>query len=291
MTQGTVVTPITRFGLQRQRLRLFRRDLTGMIGLVIVLLYFLLALFGEAIAPYGYAEQDFTATLKPPSVTHPFGTDQFGRDVFSRVIVGSRDVIILASASTALALVLGTAVGLIAGYYGGIVDNILMRGMDILMAFPPLLLALLVISLLGSNRLNVILVIGVLFMPHIARVIRSGTLTVRPLPFIAAARLRGEGAPYIMMAEIFPNMVPALTVEISIRFTYAILMAATLGFLGLGVQPPSPDWGLMVNEGRDYLLTAPWIVVFPSFAIGTLVIGVTLLNDALARTLLNGSHT
>ena len=258
------------------------RNPTPLIGLLIVSTYLVLALLGEWVAPYPATEQHLADALQSSSLRYPFGTDQFGRDILSRVVVGSRSMMILATASTLLALSLGGGMGVIAAYYGGLVDEILMRATDVLLAFPALLLALLILSLLGSAMVYLIFCIGVVFAPAIARVVRSVVLELKTREFVEAARMIGAMNSRIMWREILPNLLNTLLVEAAIYFGYAILVGSGLGFLGMGVQPPSPDWGLQVNDGRNFLLTAPWVVLFPSLAISSLVIGVNLLADGLA---------
>lgn len=258
-----------------------RLSSTALIGLFVVLLYLALAFFGEKIAPYPYTEQHFSDTLQPPSVQYPFGTDQFGRDIFSRVIVGSRSIMVLSITATALGLLLGTIIGLVAGYAGGLWDEAIMRATDVLLSFPALLLALLIISTLGSAMIYLILTITVVFTPGIARVVRSEVLNLKGKEFIEAARATGASVQRIALRHLLPNLTGVLVVEGSIYFSYAILVGSGLGFLGLGVQPPSPDWGLQVNEGRNFILTAWWITVFPALAISSLVLGVNLLADGL----------
>ena len=269
----------TQTSLFLKRLSKLRRHPMGMLSLMFILLYTVLAVFGEQLAPYPQTEQHYTDTLKPPSVTYWFGTDQFGRDVLSRVIVGSRDVMLLAFSAVLLSGGIGLLIGLVAGYYGGLLDELLMRMMDIIMSFPALLLALLILSMFGSNFFNLILTLGIVFAPFIARVVRSAVLDVRSLEFIDAARLRGENDFYIMTQEILPNIIPVVIVEFSLNFSYTILAGA------LGVQPPSPDWGLQVNEGSLYALIAPWVVIFPSIAISILVLSINIFADVLGRIL------
>jgi len=262
-------------------MHLLRRP-TTVIGLAIVMTYLLLALLGEWIAPYPATDQHLADALQSSSLRYPFGTDQFGRDILSRVIVGSRSMIILATASTLLGLLLGAGTGMIAGYYGGLVDEILMRATDVLLSFPALLLALLILSMLGSDMIYLILSISIVFAPAIARVVRSVVLELKTREFVEAARMIGATHSRIMLRKILPNLMNMLLVEAAIYFGYAILVGAGLGFLGMGVQPPSPDWGLQVNDGRNFLLTAPWVVIFPALAISSLVIGINLLADGLA---------
>lgn len=266
---------------RRQWVRLLRTP-TSVIGLVIVIIYLVLALLGEWVAPYPATDQHLADALQSSSLRYPFGTDQFGRDILSRVIVGSRSMIVLATASTLLSLLLGTGTGVIAAYYGGLVDEILMRATDVLLSFPALLLALLILSTLGSDMIYLVFSIGVVFAPAIARVVRSVVLELKTREFVEAARMIGATHNRIMRREILPNLLDTLLVEAAIYFGYAILVGSGLGFLGMGVQPPSPDWGLQVNDGRNFLLTAPWVVVFPALAISSLVIGVNLLADGLS---------
>ncbi len=253
----------------------------ALIGLLIVMTYLVLALFGSWLAPFPYTEQHLADALQPSSLRYPLGTDQFGRDILSRVIVGSRSILVLAGASTLLAMVLGTLTGVIAAYYGRLTDMILMRITDVLIAFPALLLALLILSTLGSAMIYLILCIGVVFAPAIARVLRSVVLELKTREFVEAARMIGAQNRRIILREILPNLLNTLLVEAAIYFGYAILVGSGLGFLGMGVQPPSPDWGLQVSEGRNYVLTAPWVVVYPALAISSLMIGVNLLADGL----------
>lgn len=262
-----------------------RQSPTALVGLIIVGTYLFTAFFGPLLAPYPYTEFHLSDTLHPPSAQYWFGTDQFGRDIFSRVLVGSRNIFILAATATALGLILGITIGLIAGYYGRLLDEVLMRLMDVMMSFPSLLLALLILSMLGPDLINIIIGIAIVFMPRVARVVRSVVLGIRTHEFVDAARVRGESDFYIMVREILPNATGPIIVEGSIRTSYAILLGAALGFLGLGVQPPAPDWGLQVSEGRNFILAAPWVVAFPSLAIASLVVGVNLLADGLGHML------
>jgi peptide/nickel transport system permease protein len=259
-----------------------RRTPGTLAGLLIVALYGLLAVAGPWVTPYPYTEQHLTDTLKPPSARYVFGTDQYGRDIFSRVIVGSRDILVLSSAATAFTVLLGVAIGLTAGYLGGFWDELLMRATDVLLSFPALLLALLILSMLGSDLTYLILCLGIVFMPGPARTVRSVVLGLKTQEFVEAARLRGESVVYIMTQEILPNALGPIVVDACLYFTYAILVGSSLGFLGLGAQPPSPDWGVQINDGRNFVLSAPWVVIFPSLAIMSVVVGVNLLADGLA---------
>lgn len=245
------------------------------------LLFLLIAVFGPLLAPHGYADQDVTARLQPPSAAHFFGTDNFGRDVFSRVLVGARGVFYLGGVGTVFAAVIGTVLGLFAGSAGRWWDEGIMRLLDVLLAFPALLLAMVLLATTGGSDLNLILVITVVYIPLFARIARSMVLDLRTREFVEAARLRGETRSYLLFREMLPNAVPPLIVEASVRFAYSIFLVASLGFLGLGVPPPSPDWGLQVNEARTFFDTAPWMLLFPAGSIALLVIATSLMADGL----------
>jgi peptide/nickel transport system permease protein len=254
------------------------------IALAVVMLYLLLALFGGLIAPFSPVDFNMTAVLKPPSSTHLFGTDGFGRDVLSRVLTGARSILVLATASTALGVAAGSALGLVAGYRGGLVDEALMRLVDILLALPGLLLAMLILTSLGSSPINLVLAIAIVFVPKSARVARSAVAPLRRLGYVEAARLRGTSWFAIVFRELLPNVRSELAVEFCLRFAYALLLISSLGFLGFGVQPPAPDWGLMISEARGMVMIAPWIVLFPALAIGIIVVAINVLADGLSAT-------
>lgn len=270
------------------RWRRVKRYPATLVGFTIVGFFLLMAFIGPWVAPYGYSDQEISNRLQPPSREHLLGTDQFGRDVLSRVLVGSRDVYLVAGSGALLAVIIGLTVGLMAGYFGGVVDEILMRLIDVLLAIPPLLLAMIVLFSLGGSRLNVILVVGFLYIPMVSRVVRSVVLVLKTQQFVEAAKLRGESSVYIMFREILPSVLPPLAVEASMRFSYSIFLVASLGFLGLGVQPPSPDWGLMVGEARNYFAQAQWALLGPAAAVIILVVGVAFMSDGLRRMLLPG---
>jgi peptide/nickel transport system permease protein len=216
-----------------------------------------------------------------PSAAHLFGTDHLGRDVFSRVLYGTRSVISLAGFGALLAIAAGLLFGMASGYRGGLFDEVLMRVFDSLLSIPALLLALLLLGTIGPSRDSILIIIPLLYTPIVARVVRSEVLRLRDRGFVAAARLRGESLRFILFREILPSVLPALSVEGALRFSYAIFLVASLGFLGVGVQPPTPDWGLMVKEARSFVRLTPWTMVFPAGAIALLVIGVNLLADGL----------
>jgi peptide/nickel transport system permease protein len=258
---------------------------TSAIGTTILLLFLLMALAGTWIAPYSSTEQLSGAARQSPSSEHLFGTDHLGRDVFSRVVIGARDIFALAGVGTLLAVLLGTVTGLMGSYAGGWWEEILFRIFDSLLALPALLLALLLLGTVGPSRNSVLIVLVIVYTPIVARVVRSVVLDVKTKGFIESARMQGERISYILSREILPAVLPALAVEAALRFSYAIFLVASLGFLGVGVQPPSPDWGLMVKEARNYLSLTPWALYFPAAAISLLVIGVNLMADGLKRAL------
>ncbi|MBA3870279.1 MAG: ABC transporter permease [Anaerolineae bacterium] len=255
----------------------------SLIGLIVVTLFILMAIFGSTVAPYKFDALIKGAARQPPSATYLFGTDKLGRDVFSRVLWGAREVITIPGVATTIAVVIGAVIGMATAYYGGWVDEIISRLLDSLLSIPALLLALVMLGVLGPSPIGIVIVIVLLYVPIVTRVIRSATLNVRNSGFIEAAKLRGEANWYILFREILPSVLPALTVEAALRFSYAIFLTASLGFLGLGVQPPSPDWGRMVNEARESYERTPWALWYPAAAIAVLVIGVNLLADGLRR--------
>jgi peptide/nickel transport system permease protein len=264
---------------------LFLRPVSAF-GTTIFILFLFLAVAGPWLAPYGYNEQVYSDARQAPSLNHWFGTDQLGRDVYSRVLYGSREVLFEAGLGTIMAVFLGMTFGLIAGYRRGWIDEVMMRFFDSLLALPALLLALLLLGTVGRSRYSVMVVIIVVYTPIVARVARSVVLSVREKAFVEAAQIQGESSMHIMFREILPSVVPALTVEGALRFSYAIFLVASLGFLGVGVQPPSPNWGLMVSEARPHASQLPWSLFFPAAAIALVVIGVNLMADGIKRSLM-----
>jgi peptide/nickel transport system permease protein len=258
---------------------------TFMVGAIIMLFWIFDAIFWPLIVPHDPSGQDLLSTLQGPSRAHPFGTDDLGRDVLSRVLAGARSVLTIAPAATALGLLGGITIGLVTGYYRGLVDDILMRIVDALLAFPLVIIALLVLAVLGHSTLNVILVIAVVFTPLIARTVRAAVLSEREREYVASAKLLGEPGIVVMVREILPNLFGAIVVEATVRLGYAIFTAATLSFLGLGIQQPSPDWGLTISLGRAFLQVAWWMVLFPALALATLVIALNFVADGLREVL------
>ena len=263
---------------------LYRRPAHAL-GTTIFLAFLLLAVAGTLISPYQVNEQIVEDARQAPSAVHWFGADHLGRDVFSRVMLGTRDIFSLAGTGTLLAVAIGASLGLVSGYRGGWFDELLMRFFDSLLALPALLLAMLLLGTLGPSREAVLIVIVVVYIPIVARVVRSVVLPTKTLAYIEAAKTQGETTARILFREIFPAVLPALSVEAALRFSYAIFLASSLGFLGVGVQPPSPDWGLMVNEARDTVSQTPWALYFPAGAISLLVISVNLMADGLKQAL------
>ncbi len=255
----------------------------ALISMIILVFWLLMSVIGPAIAPYDSAKHNLADRFTGPSLQHLCGTDRFGRDEFSRIILGSRTVFLLAASSTLVSLLIGTSVGLTSGYAGGTVDEVIMRFTDILMSFPSLLFAMLMLGIMGPTFIGVVIVIAIVFFPRIARVVRSVVLDLKTKEFVEAAKVRGESGFYIMFVEILPNTLGPLGVEAAVRFGYAIFTSASLGFLGLGVQPPTPDWGLMMSDAQAYVTTAPWMAIFPALAIASLTVAVNFLSDAIRK--------
>ena len=233
------------------------------------------------LAPYPFDEMHIADRLHPPSLAYLAGTDEYGRDVLSRTLYGGRLSLFLGAAATAIGLAAGVPLGLLAGYCRGVVDEALMRALDVVMSFPALLLVLLIISLTPPGPAKTSVAVGILFVPPIARVTRSVTLDLMTHEFIVAARARGERLSYILWRELLPNAWPAIVVEGSLRFAFAILLGAVLSFLGFGLQPPAADWGLMINNSRDFIETASWLALAPGLAMSITVIAVSILGDGL----------
>ena len=267
----------------------------AVIGLTIVLFWVFVAVFAPLLSSYTPLEQDWKAPNQGPSRAHILGTDELGRDLWSRLMYGARVVLVILPISeklwipggTALwgvfvALFVGTTLGLMSGYYGGWIDEIVMRLLDAMMAIPIILLFLIIMTALGASAVNVVIAITIVGTPGIARLVRSLALDIRTREYIRAAETRGENPWYIMFVEILPNARGPIIVDAMLRVGYAIFAMGTLGFLGLGLPPPSPDWGSMVAKGREFILQgSPWAALWPSLAIASLVVGLNLLADGL----------
>lgn len=274
---------------QRSELRRVARTLTRnrlvLAGLIMVIGLVLVAALAGLIAPYDPIANNVRAALQPPSAYYYFGTDRFGRDVFSRVVYGSRESLWVAFASVVLSASLGVTLGLLAGYYGGWLDDVIGRVMDVLFSFPALLLAIGVAAMLGPGRENAILAIAIVYAPLFGRVVRGPVLVERSKEYVEAARLLGASSPRVLLRHVFPNVLSPLIVQATITFSHAILTESYLSFLGLGIQPPYPSWGTMLQENRTFLETAPWTSIFPGLAIMLSVLAFNLLGDGIRDAL------
>jgi peptide/nickel transport system permease protein len=268
--------------VRREMLRELVRSPVFIVGAVILLWWIVCAIFGSAIAPQDPNAQNLLAINQAPSGAHIFGTDELGRDIFSRVLTGSRNLLIVAPLATLLGTVLGTALGLVMGYFRGVVDDVLGRFVEAFLALPVVVTAIIASYGLGRSNLELIIVIGLVFSPLIARTVRAAVLLERELDYVSAARLRGEGSLYVMFAEILPNVLAPIVVEFTVRLGYAVFTVATLSFLGLGIQPPSSDWGLEIANNYPQVAAGFWWqVLFDALAIASLVVAVNLIADAV----------
>jgi peptide/nickel transport system permease protein len=264
----------------------FRRQPVGAIGLVLVLIFGLAGIFAESLAPYSPTSNDFAAMTEPPSWAHWLGTDQLGRDLFSRILYGARTAFIVGLTSSVIGGLSGLVIGVGSAYFGGQIDLWLQRVIDIVMAFPAIIMALAIVSIFGTGLHNVILAITIPGIPRCARIVRSSALAIREVPYVDAARALGYGHTRIILHHMVPNVMGPFLVVITAFVGQAILAEAALSYLGLGVQEPVPAWGLMLQGGaEEYASTAPWIAVFPGLAIMLTVFGINLFGDALRDVL------
>ncbi|AOB27250.1 MULTISPECIES: ABC transporter permease [Bordetella] len=255
------------------------------VGTLILAAIVLVSLGAPWLARYDFDAMDAAARMMPPSPQHWLGTDEFGRDVFSRVLYGGTTSILLGVSATALSFVVGVPLGLLAGYLRGWIDDTVMRAVDIVISVPPVMLGLLILASTDPSLWKAALAVGIIYTPIMIRLARGMTLSLANEEFITAARARGEGLAWILLREILPNALPPLVVEASLRVSFAILLGAVFSFLGLGTQPPSSDWGLMVAEARPYLERAPWVALSPGLAICLTVIAVNLMGEGLRKRL------
>ena len=262
-----------------------RKQRLAMIGGGILFLLLFVALCAPVLAPHDPMEQNLYARLEPPSLEHPLGTDDFGRDILSRMIYGSRISLRIGGASITAALLVGTLLGLWAGYWGGWTDTLIMRCMDLLLAFPSILLAIAIVAVAGPGIDNAIMAVSVVLIPQFARLVRSSVLTVRETAYVEAARALGAGQMRILFVGILPNCMAPIIVQTTLGLGTAILDAAGLSFLGLGAQPPMPEWGAMLAGGRELLFEAPWVMTFPGLAIFIVVLAINLFGDGLRDAL------
>lgn len=267
----------------------FRKHPLGAVGFAVLIFWVVIAVFAPMISPYSYTEINVDAQLLGPGDGHFLGTDLMGRDILSRIFEGSRSIILISLFTSIISTSLGILVGFTAGYIGGRIDELIMRIMDIFMAVPLLILAMVALAVAdGANASVLVLVIALVFTPRTARVARSAMLTQKSLEYVDAARIRGESHFYIMFIEILPNTLGPILVEGSARFAYATMTVASLGFLGVGLQPPAPDWGRMVLENKQVLMMAPWSVIFPAIALASLVIGISFISDFFEKIYYRG---
>ncbi|MDR0648546.1 MAG: ABC transporter permease [Synergistaceae bacterium] len=271
--------------MNRGRLREFlisgRKNVNFLVGAFIILSVILVAVFAPFIAPYGYDEANRDERLQPPSQKHPFGTDDFGRDMLSKVIYGSRITLQIALTGTLIQMALGVSVGMISGYFGRTVDKILMFVADLTWCVPGIILALAVVTLLGKGLTNSIIAISLVNWTQYARIVRAKTMSIKNQAFIETGIAFGEKAPAIMLRYIFPNIVPAIVVMASMQLPSTVMSTTALSFLGLGSQPPSPDWGLALSNGMKYITRGQWLSIFPGIALVYVVFGFNLLGEGL----------
>ena len=265
----------------RRILRMARRDPRSALGLTVLIIVALAALLGPLVYPYDPLKPDFLSTLAPPSAAHPFGTDDLGRDILARIIAGARIALLVGCVSVGSSIMVGTTIGILAGFYGGWVSMGLMRVMDVLFAFPPVLLALGITAALGPSLTNAMLAISVVYLPIFARLARAQTLVVRDLTYTESDRAMGFSDLSIMVHAILPNIMAPLIVQASLLFGDAIITESYLSFLGLGTQPPQPSWGAMLKSAIGFLGLAPWMAWFPGLAIFVAVLGLNLVGDGL----------
>ncbi len=262
-----------------------RQNRLALAGLVLILIFMLMAVFAPLIAPYDPYRIDENAVLSPPSAEHPLGTDSFGRDVLSRMVYGAQISFKVGLISVGIALTAGVLIGAAAGYYGRWVDAALSRVIDVLFSFPDILLALVIMAVLGASLTNVMIAIGIVYTPIFARITRGAVLEIKESLFIDAARVLGAGRLTILRRHILPNVMAPLIVQTTLSLAFAILAEAALSFIGLGVEPDTPSWGIMLNEGKDWMEAAWWIAVFPGLAITSAVLGFNVLGDGLRDAL------
>ena len=262
-----------------------RLPLSLVVGGALVLALVAISALAQWIAPYPYDQMHIRDRFLPPNLTYLAGTDEYGRDVFSRLLIGSQLSLALGGTATLISMGIGVPLGMLAGYRRGATDELIMRTLDVMLAFPPIMLVLLILAVTPPSLLKTAIAIGVLAVAPIARVTRSVTLDLMSGEFMEAARARGERLRYMLMRELLPNIWPVLIVEASLRVVFAVLLGAVLSFLGFGVQPPAADWGLMISNGRAFVDTAPWISLAPGIAMSVTVIAISLVGDGLREVL------
>ncbi|AYG69341.1 MULTISPECIES: ABC transporter permease [unclassified Rhizobium] len=257
----------------------------GAAGLILIILVFIVVAFGPWLAPRDPEAMSILARYKGPSMTFLLGTDQYGRDILSRLLIGARATVITAVVATLAGTLAGALIGTVSAYLGGRADEMIMRTIDAIMSIPNLLFALLIVNLLGSGSVNALVAVAVAFAPGMARITRSVALSIRKQDYVNAAIARGESSFYIILREMLPNVVAPIIVETTIRISFAVMLFATLSFLGLGAQPPATEWGLMISEARQYMHISAGILIWPSLAIAIVAVGFNLLGDGLRDAL------
>jgi ABC-type dipeptide/oligopeptide/nickel transport system permease subunit len=263
---------------------IMRRQRSGLflpLGAALLAAFALIALFGNLLAPYDANSQDLLAMFDPPSSAHWLGTDEIGRDILSRVIIGTRITLAIACASVLFAGAAGIFLGLIAGHSGGTTDRVITVGLDLLMTVPSLVLAIAVVSAIGANAVGLVTAITISFVPSLARLVRARVLELRDLDYIEAARAIGMRSPRVLLRHILPNAITVIVIELSLMAGQAVLIGTALGFLGLGVQPPAPEWGAMLGASRQFLEVAPHVAIVPGLAVSLLVLAFNLFGDGL----------
>jgi len=275
------VVAAARSAAWRRNLRRMLRNPSLVTGGVILFVFFVVAILANVLAPYGGNAQDILHVLQRPSWAHPFGTDSIGRDIFSRVILGTRYSLSIAVLSVAIGAVIGIPVGLVAGYFGGRLDSWLMGFIDILLTIPVIVLAIAIVTVIGPGMVGLVVAISITFAPRLARITRGRVFEVKEEVYVSAAQALGGTTRRVMTRHVLPNSFAPLIIEITLRAGQAVLVGAALGFLGLGVQPPTPEWGTMLSRGRDYLQLARFVVIAPGIAISLLVLGFNLFGDGL----------
>jgi peptide/nickel transport system permease protein len=281
MTSNVITPRKNRLRQVWEQVSIIKNSRVAVIGLSIIVFWVLVAILAPLISPHDPLAQNSKAINQKPSAEYLLGTDLYGRDILSRLIYGTRTILVLAPASVLTAVLIGTTLGLIGGYFGGLIDEVVMRLLDAVMAFPAILLYLIIIAAIGPSALNVVIAITFVGTPGIARLVRSLALDIRTRDYVRAAQTRGESPFYIMFVEILPNVRGPLIIDSLLRVGYAVFAIGTLGFLGLGLRPPTPDWGGMVADARKYIWTNPLGVLWPIVALASLVVGLNLFADGL----------
>ncbi|MGN0295552.1 MAG: ABC transporter permease subunit [Lachnospiraceae bacterium] len=269
----------------KEFIRKFRKQKTALVAFAFIILLVIIAIISYKVVPYGINEYDYSAIMQAPSAKHWFGTDEFGRDLFSRILCGTRISLSVGLLSVTIGAILGTILGLLGGYYGGILDSIIMRICDVLFAFPGIILAIAIVAILGSGLYNVVIAVAVFSTPTFARLVRSTTLSYKNSVFVQAARNLGASDARILFQHILPAAIPNIIVQYTMSIGNSILTASSLSFLGLGAKPPTPEWGLLLSNGRNYMMSSWHITLFPGIAIFLTVLAFNLLGDGLRDAL------